>query len=80
MGGAKVLHEEVDSYTFKATWLVDEWGQWKELTDDQKFKELYKQAEDKLTRAFPHRPTLRPTGAARKNQEKYVPLRWYSCS
>ena len=51
VAGAPVLQAEVNGFTFKIKWLDDEWEQWKELTEDQRFLALVRTAEEKLTKA-----------------------------
>ena len=46
-----MLRAEIDKFTFKALWLDDEWENWKELTENQNFKEPVRQAQDKLKNA-----------------------------
>ena len=50
IAGAPVLQVMVDGLVLKPIWLEDKRGQWAELTQDPKYKELIKTAEDKLAK------------------------------
>ena len=51
VAGQPVLEVAIDDSTFKTSWTNYEWGQWKDLTDDPKFKALLTAAENKLSKA-----------------------------
>ena len=51
VAGLPVLKVSTDGFAFKTVWLEDSWGQWKDVTNDQKFKTLIQTAEDKLKKA-----------------------------
>ena len=51
VAGLAVLRVAIDDFTFKLTWLADDWGRWNELTEDSKFIELIKTAVSKLQKA-----------------------------
>ena len=51
IAGIAILHVEVDTFDFKLNWLDQSWKQWEDLTQDPKFLELIKIAEDKLAKA-----------------------------
>ena len=44
VAGLAVLRVAIDDFTFKLTWLAEDWGRWNELTEDSKFIELIKTA------------------------------------
>ena len=45
------LQATVEGSTFNLAWIDNEWGQWKELTEDAKFNELKAAADAKLKKA-----------------------------
>ena len=51
VAGVPVLRVAVDGVAFKLVWIDRTWEQWDDLTNDPKFKDLVKAAEDKLAKA-----------------------------
>ena len=51
IAGVDILQAEVDTFDFKLNWLDQAWKQWEDLTQDPKFLELIKIAEDRLAKA-----------------------------
>ena len=51
VGGEPILQAEVVGFEFNVKWLSEEWGNWSDLTNDGKFKELTQTAKDKLGKA-----------------------------
>jgi hypothetical protein len=54
ISGKDVLRVASDDYKFVLTWVDPSWGKWEELVNDPQFKNLAKEAQDKLTKAQTH--------------------------
>ena len=54
ISGKDVLSVASDDYKFVLTWVDPSWGTWEELVNDLQFKNLVKEAQDKLSKAQAH--------------------------
>ena len=60
IAGFPVLRVVVDGMVLKPIWLDDTWGQWSELKQDSKYKELIKTANDRLAKPSQNKRKGRP--------------------